>query len=46
VFGLTIGQFVRPALVAVIVWALSFDTIFEVVRAHRHHRPVLGLAAA
>jgi hypothetical protein len=44
VFGLTLGQFLRPALLIVIVWALAFDTVVEVARAHRRHRPVLGLS--
>ncbi len=46
IFGLTFGHFVRPGLVVLVVWALSFDTIAEVVRAHRQHRPSLGLAPA
>ena len=45
-FGLTVGHFLRPGLIAVIVWALALDAIAEVVRAHRRHRPSLGLAAA
>jgi hypothetical protein len=42
-FGLNLGHLVRPGLVVAIVWALAFDTVAEVVRAHRRHRPVLGL---
>lgn len=45
-FGLTLGHFVRPGLIIAIVWALSLDTLAEVVRAHRHHRPRLGFAPA
>jgi len=43
-FGLAVGQLVRPGLVIVIVWALACDTIAEAARAHRRHRPSLGLA--
>jgi hypothetical protein len=45
-FGLTAGHFIRPGLVVLIVWALSLDSIVQVVRAHRVQRPSLGLAAA
>lgn len=45
-FGLAVGQFVRPGLVLIVVWALSLDTIAQVYRAHREHRPSLGLAPA
>jgi hypothetical protein len=45
-FGLTIGHFVRPGVVALLVWGLALDTIAQSVRAHRGHRPVLGLAPA
>lgn len=45
-FGLTIGHFVRPGMIIIIVWALSIDTIIRVARAHRLHRPTLGLAPA
>lgn len=44
-FGLTIGHFLRPGVIALLVWSLALDTISESVRAHRGHRPVLGLAA-
>ncbi|MBW8753920.1 MAG: DUF2029 domain-containing protein, partial [Sphingomonadales bacterium] len=44
VFGLTLGQFVRPGLIIVIQCVLALDSIVEVVRAHRVQRPVLGLA--
>ena len=46
VFGLTWGHFVRPALIVLIVWALSLDTILRAARAHGFRRPALGLAAA
>ncbi len=45
-FGLAVGHFVRPGLVALILWALALDSIVRVVRAHRTHRPTLGLAPA
>ncbi len=45
-FGLAVGQLVRPGLVVLIVWALAFDTITEAVKAHRRHRPSLGLMPA
>jgi hypothetical protein len=45
-FGLALGHFVRPGRVVLILWALSLDSIVRVVRAHRLHRPSLGLAPA
>ncbi len=42
-FGLTIGHFVRPGVIALLIWALSIDTIIQSLRAHRGNRPVLGL---
>jgi hypothetical protein len=45
-FGLTVGHFLRPGLIVLVVWALALDTIAEVVRAHRRYRPSLGLVAA
>lgn len=45
-FGLTAGHFIRPGLVALIVWALALDSIARVVRAHRDTRPSLGLVPA
>lgn len=45
-FGLTWGNFVRPGLIVLIVWALSLDTIARVVRAHAVQRPNLRLAPA
>lgn len=45
-FGLTVGHFVRPGLIALIIWALALDTVVRALRAHADHRPVLGLAAA
>lgn len=45
-FGLTYGHFIRPALVILIIWALACDSVVRVARAHREHRPLLGLAAA
>lgn len=44
-FGLTLGHFVRPGLVILIVWALAIDAIARVARAHLSARPVLGLTA-
>nr|WP_255696768.1 hypothetical protein [Sandaracinobacteroides sayramensis] len=43
-FGLTAGHFLRPGLVVLILWALSLDSLARVARAHRLHRPTLGLA--
>jgi len=45
-FGLAIGHFVRPGLVALILWSLAFDSVAKVVRAHALHRPSLGLVPA
>ncbi len=45
-FGLAVGHFVRPGLVALILWALALDSLVRVVRAHRENRPSLGLAPA
>ena len=45
-FGLTMGHFVRPGLVVLIVWLLSLDTIDRTIRAHRRHAPLLGLKPA
>jgi len=45
-FGLTLGHFVRPGLIVLILWALSLDSVARVVRAHRLHRPSLGLVVA
>lgn len=40
-FGIAAGIFVRPALILLILWALSLDTLSQVVRAHRTARPTL-----
>ena len=45
-FGLTIGHFLRPGLLILILWALSFDAIMRIIHAHAVHRPSLGMAAA
>ncbi|ETI65715.1 hypothetical protein C100_00680 [Sphingobium sp. C100] len=45
-FGLTIGHFLRPGLLILILWALSFDALARIVRAHGAHRPSLGMAPA
>lgn len=45
-FGLAIGHFVRPGVLALLVWALGLDTIAQSARAHRTYRPVLGLVPA
>ena len=45
-FGLTLGHFLRPGLIVLIVLGLAFDTLVQVARAHRLHRPSLALAAA
>ncbi|MBP2276068.1 hypothetical protein [Sphingomonas sp. PL20] len=44
--GLALGHFIRPGLIAAIVWALALDGLAQVVRAHRDTRPSLGLAVA
>lgn len=44
-FGLTVGHFIRPGLIVLIVWALSVDTLWRAACAHFHHRPHMGLAA-
>lgn len=45
-FGLAIGHFVRPGLVALILWSLALDSIARVVSAHKQYRPSLGLMPA
>ncbi len=45
-FGLAVGHFVRPGLILLLLWALSIDSLVRVVRAHRDHRPSLGLVPA
>lgn len=45
-FGLTVGHFLRPGLIILILWALSFDALARIVRAHATHRPSLGMAPA
>jgi len=45
-FGLAIGHFVRPGLVALILWSLALDSVAKTVRAHAQHRPSLGLMPA
>lgn len=45
-FGYAVGQLVRPGLVLVILWGLALDSLYQVVRAHRVHRPSFGLAPA
>lgn len=45
-FGLTMGHFLRPGIIALLVWGLSVDTIMQSLRAHRTNRPVLGLKGA
>lgn len=45
-FGLAVGHFVRPGLIVIILWALSLDSIAQAVRAHREHKPSLGLVPA
>ncbi len=43
-FGLAVGHFVRPGLIALIVWGLALDGLIKVGRAHRERAPVAGLA--
>lgn len=45
-FGLAVGQFIRPGLVIIIVWALAYDTITQVILAHHRRRPSLGMLPA
>ncbi len=45
VFGITLGHFIRPGLVVLIVWALAADSLARIVRAHFEHRPSLRLAS-
>ncbi|WP_380871828.1 hypothetical protein ACFB49_27820 [Sphingomonas sp. DBB INV C78] len=45
-FGMAIGQFVRPGLILLILWALALDSLWLIWRAHRDHAPSLGLAIA
>jgi hypothetical protein len=42
-FGISVGQFARPGLLVIIVWALSLDTITQSIKAHRSSRPTIGL---
>lgn len=44
-FGLTLGHFVRPGLVILIVWSLAIDAVARVAHAHLSVRPMLGLTA-
>lgn len=41
-FGLGWGIFIRPGLVAVILWALAIDTLHLLVLAHRREPVLLG----
>ena len=45
-FGLTVGHFLRPGLIVLILWGLAFDTIAQVARAHRLCAPSLALMPA
>ncbi len=45
-FAIGVGQFLRPGLIVLILWSLVLDTVVQVARAHRTHRPSLGLAPA
>ncbi|WP_420146421.1 hypothetical protein [Sphingobium sp.] len=45
-FGLTIGHFLRPGLIIIILWALSCDAMVRIYHAHARHRPSPGLAIA
>lgn len=40
-FGVSLGLFVRPFGNIVIVWALAFDGLYQIVLAHRHRRPTV-----
>lgn len=43
-FGVSVGQFLRPALCALVLWVLAIDTIFQSIKAHRTNRPLIGFA--
>ncbi|WP_210766653.1 hypothetical protein [Caenibius tardaugens] len=45
-FGLTLGHFVRPGLIVLIVWMLSCDTLVRAIRAHRLRAPLPRLTPA
>lgn len=43
-FGISVGIFLRPGLIVVMIWALALDSILLIARAHRGHQPTLALA--
>lgn len=45
-FGLTLGHFIRPGLIILIVWSLALDSIVRSIGMHRFRHPSLGLAPA
>ncbi|AGH49892.1 hypothetical protein G432_10845 [Sphingomonas sp. MM-1] len=42
-FGLSVGQFARPGLILLILWALAADSLWLIARAHRGHRPMIAI---
>lgn len=44
-FGLTVGHFIRPGLIVILIWALALDSLLRIYRARQDHRPTLGLSA-
>jgi len=42
-FGISLGIFIRPGLVVIMMWALMADSIALVVAAHRETRPTFRL---
>lgn len=45
-FGISVGIFLRPALVIVMVVALAIDSLQLIARAHRAQRPTLAMRPA
>ncbi|WP_425229442.1 hypothetical protein [Sphingomonas sp.] len=43
-FGVSVGMFVRPALIVLMQWALTLDSVLLIARAHRLRRPTLEVA--
>lgn len=45
-FGISVGIFLRPGFIIIMVWALALDSLLLIARAHRQHRPTLTLDPA
>ncbi len=41
--GPSVGMFVRPLLIILMIWSIAFDSLIAIWRAHRVHRPSLWL---